>query len=220
MPIKKHAQCELFKMYKQGKKNNLIASALIAGAISLVFTLPWVFSALNGSGDYYGLYVDKPAYEFNLTNTSGEMVSLENLLGSYVYLMFGFTHCHDVCPPQLGNMLSLNKLTSDKAVRFAFITLDPERDTEEDLKQYFETQGENFTALRPETFTESQELAAQYHEYAYLEGQNKNNRDYRINHNGYIFLLNPEGILKLIYTSTHLNHNEMLKDLNKLNKPA
>jgi protein SCO1/2 len=207
-------------MYKRSNKNNLIAYPLIVGAITIAFTLPWIFSALNSSGNYYGLYVDKPAYTFNLTDTKGEKVSLENLSGSYVYLMFGFTHCQGTCPPQLGNMLRLNKHTGDKAVRFAFITLDPDRDTGEYLKQYFETQGDNFIALRPESFTQSQELALQYHEYAYLEGQNKNSRDYQINHNGYIYLLDPEGVLKLIYTSAQLNYSEMLEDLNKLYKPT
>lgn len=206
-------------MVQKLKNNNLIAFVLIASAISISFALPWLFSVFNGTSNYYGLYVDRPAYKFSLSNTTGKEVRLETLSGSYVYLMFGFTHCQEVCPLQLANILALDRLIDDKNVRFAFITLDPDRDTGDVLKQYFEIQGENFIALRPESFTDSQELARHYYEYAYLNGR-KNNQAYDINHNGYLFLLGPRGNLKLIYTSTQLNHIEMLQDIKKLIKKA
>jgi len=199
-------------------KQFFIAYALITIAIALLFLLPLLFSTLNSKDNYYGLYIDKPAENFSLTNTSGNKQGLEHLSGDYAFLMFGFTHCQEVCPLQLGNLLAMKRLVGGKPIRFVFISLDPDRDTTEVLKQYFESHGENFLALRPESFQASQALAMKYHEFAYLDGQKKNDQDYVINHNGYIFLLNPEGILKLIYTSTQLNHEKMHEDLKKLMK--
>lgn len=207
-------------MSQSYRKKHLIASVIIVSAIAMVFLFPWLFSMINGKANYYGLYVDKAAYNFSLANTNGIQTSLEDLSGSYIYLMFGFTHCQEVCPLQLNNLLAINRLVGDRPVRFAFITLDPDRDTKKALKQYFEVHGDNFIALRPKSFQASQALAMNYLEYAFVNGQKKTDRDYNINHNGYIFLLNPDGLLKLIYTSTQLNHSEMLKDLKKLIKTS
>jgi len=201
---------------KYKNKKLFIAYVLIVSAISLVFLLPWFFSILNSNNNYYGLYVNKPAEDFSLTDTDGHKQSLALLSGSYSYLMFGFTNCQEVCPLQLGNLLAMKQLVNNKPVNFVFISLDPERDTAEVLQQYFDNHGENFIALRPESFQASQALAMKYHEFAYLEGNKSSAQDYVINHNGYIFLLNPEGILKLIYTSTQLKHDKMYEDLQKI----
>ena len=198
-----------------------LASVLIISAIAMVFLLPWMFSVLSDSKEpYYGLYVDKVAHDFSLQGTGNKTFNLNEFTGQYTYLMFGFTHCQEVCPLQLGNLLALKSLIGDKPVRFAFISLDPDRDTKEILKQYFESHGNNFVALRPGSFQASQALAMKYHEYAYITGNNLDKNDYVINHNGFIFLLNPEGVLKLIYTSTQLDHSQMLEDLIKLIESA
>lgn len=204
-------------MTKNNRKSRFVAIALIAIAVAMIFLLPWLFSTLNNKENFYGFNVDKPAHDFSLPGTDGKVLSLNDFSGDYVYLMFGFTHCQEVCPLQLGNLLAVKKLVNNKPVRFIFISLDPNRDKAEVLKQYFEAHGDNFVALRPDSFQASQALARKYHEYAYIQGQKKKS-DYVINHNGYIFLLNPEGILKLIYTSTQLNHHKMLDDLEKLIK--
>ena len=183
--------------------------------LSLVQWL-WLFSVLNSKNNYYGLYVDKPAHVFNLSNTSGKQINLEKFSGNYVYLMFGFTHCQEVCPLQLSNILAINRLLVEKPVRFLFITLDPDRDSKEILKQYFEVYGEEFMALKPDSFQAAQTLAIKYHEYVYIKGQKSNKQNYEINHNGFIFLLSPDGKLKLIYTSTQLNHSAMFEDLKNL----
>ncbi|MBF0264742.1 MAG: SCO family protein [Gammaproteobacteria bacterium] len=194
-------------------KNTIFGYTLLIISIVLIFVLPYFISQISNH-DYYGLKVDKPAPKFDLSNTQGNTYSTDDLSGSYSYLMFGFTHCQTVCPLQVSNFLAIKDRVNDKPVRFVFITLDPKRDTLATLKQYFEKNGDNFIALRTKSFQESQELARKYHEYAYVNEKGKIN--YQINHNGYIFLINPDGILELIYTSIQLNHDEMINDLTKL----
>lgn len=204
----------LFDVFGTVTKKNIYAFALISIALLFAGAMPWLFASFNNNGNFYGLYIDKPAQQFNLVDTHGKSVTLGDLKGSYVYLMFGFSNCKEVCPLQVHNLNQVNNLIKDDNVRFVFISLDPERDTAELLKTYFEAYGNNFMALRPVSFTESQSLAHDYHEYAYRTGQPK--EEYEINHNGYIFLLDPQGVMKFIYTSTRLNHAEMYQDLQKL----
>lgn len=202
---------------QQDKKQRSIAALLLLGsAVAMIFLLPFVFSLFNSQQEYYGLYVNRTATDFTLVDTSGKTVSLDDFSGHYVYMMFGFTQCRDVCPPQIGNIVAMKNYVGKRPVQFVFISIDPDRDTPEILKRYFENHGDNFIALKPDTFQASQALAMAYNEYAYIKGAK--NQNYDINHNGYIFLLNPEGILKLIYTTTQLNHFKMLEDLNHLIK--
>ena len=76
--------------------------------------------------------------DFQLQSADGP-VSLKDYRGKVVVIYFGYTWCPDVCPTSLG-MLSaaLNELTEEELSRFQalFISVDPERDSVERLKEY------------------------------------------------------------------------------------
>ena len=75
---------------------------------------------------------------FSLLDGDGKPVTEAVFAGKPHAIMFGFTHCPDVCPAGLARMRTwLDALGEDKkAVRFAFVTVDPARDSPEVLSRY------------------------------------------------------------------------------------
>jgi protein SCO1 len=85
-----------------------------------------------------------PAPAFVLTSQDGTRVSLADLRGKVVAVTFIYTSCIDTCPVLTGLMAQVqDRLGQDfgKRVAFVSITVDPERDTPEVLKQYADTFG-------------------------------------------------------------------------------
>jgi len=77
--------------------------------------------------------------EFSLVDKNGAPVSNSDFAGKVMLVYFGFTHCPDVCPGDIGVMsAALNELgEAAKEVAAVFITVDPERDTPQALRDYF-----------------------------------------------------------------------------------
>lgn len=76
---------------------------------------------------------------FTLVNKRGQTVTNDDFEGKIMLVYFGFTHCPDVCPNDVGVIsAALNALGSQAdSVAPIFITVDPERDTPDVLASYF-----------------------------------------------------------------------------------
>lgn len=87
---------------------------------------------------------------FRLTSHKGETVTDRTLAGKPYVLFFGFTHCPDICPTTLFELSQLMKDLGPAADRFRvlFITVDPERDAQEFLKDYMSSFDDRIIALR------------------------------------------------------------------------
>lgn len=75
---------------------------------------------------------------FTLSGVDGEH-QLQDFEGKVVMMMFGFTHCPDVCPTGLATFAaSLNQLSNDQLeqTEAIFISVDPDRDDVETLSKY------------------------------------------------------------------------------------
>src|SRR5688500_11926574 len=80
-----------------------------------------------------------PAPDFTLLSQDNVRVSLHDFRGKVVAVSFIFTYCTDVCPMLTAHMASVQeKLGSAFGTKIAFvsITVDPERDTPDVLKEY------------------------------------------------------------------------------------
>jgi protein SCO1/2 len=113
----------------------LVLSAFLAG---LVLCLA-VIMLMTGRGA--GPMITAPSTvggPFRLTDQNGKPVSDQDLKGKPFLVFFGFTHCPEICPTALFEMSEVfNKLGPDAdKVNALFITVDPERDTPEKLKDY------------------------------------------------------------------------------------
>ena len=76
--------------------------------------------------------------DFSLTGPEGKTVSLEDFRNKVVLIYFGYTFCPDVCPITLSNLKLLMLGLQEKAddVQVIFVSIDPERDNYEKLKDY------------------------------------------------------------------------------------
>ena len=88
---------------------------------------------------------------FSLLDPDGNVKTLENFKGKVVVMFFGFTQCPDVCPTTLTEMQQAIHLLGPQAdkVQVLFVTVDPDRDTAEVLKQYVPAFDKSFLGLRP-----------------------------------------------------------------------
>ena len=90
---------------------------------------------------------------FSLKDISNKIITEESFNGPVTVLFFGFTYCPDVCPITLNKInLVMNKLDKkdlDKLKVF-FISIDPERDTPEVLKDYLSSWENKFYGITGE----------------------------------------------------------------------
>ena len=121
----------------------LIIFFLLAGATAVGL---WMAGALPGVGKDQGrsssLVVGVPQIggPFSLVNHNGERVTEADFKGKLMLVFFGFTHCPDVCPTELQTISVAMQELGDAAdqVTPVFITVDPERDTQELMADFVE----------------------------------------------------------------------------------
>jgi protein SCO1/2 len=140
---------------------------------------------------------------FTLTNTEGQTVTEQDLLGNWSLVYFGFTYCPDICPTTLLSMSQaldgLGQL-SDR-VTPVFITVDPARDTVDVMKAYAENFHPRLIAL---TGTQEQtDKAAKAYKVFYKLQKEEGNADYLVDHSGFAYLMNPQG-----QYVTHFTHSD------------
>ena len=115
-----------------------------------------------------------------------------------IALFFGFTYCPDVCPTTL-TMLAAARDNLDsagidtKALQIIFITVDPERDTPEQLKQYLSLFEANVTGLTGSP-DKVRSVLQQFGVYAQKNDQR--DADYLYDHSAAIFLYRGDGSFK------------------------
>src|SRR5512143_2985096 len=79
-----------------------------------------------------------PAPDFALTDENGRPFKLSDLRGKWVLLAYGYTHCPDVCPLTLSHLRDVKKIVDANGdrVQVVFVTIDPDRDTADIMRQY------------------------------------------------------------------------------------
>ena len=125
----------------------LLSLALLATALLLAgcdkLSSPPAFKNTDLTGLDY-------AKGFSLTDHTGQPRTLSDFRGKLVVLFFGYTQCPDVCPTTMAEMAAVMKELgpSSKDVQVLFVTLDPERDTQEVLAHYVPAFDKRFIGLR------------------------------------------------------------------------
>ena len=90
--------------------------------------------------------------DFSLKDMNNNTITQDSFDGPLTAIFFGFTNCPDVCPMTLNKMdIVLDKLKNKKKnVKFFFISVDPERDTPEVVKNYLSNFDNNFVGITGE----------------------------------------------------------------------
>ena len=137
--------------------------------------------------------------DFMLTSHMGTKVSLSDYKGKLVIVLFGYTHCPDVCPTQLSDMQKLLEKLGDKAkqVQVLFITFDPERDTPKVLKEFLTFFNPTFVGLTG-TKKEIAAVAKQY-KAQYIKRKSLSRPGYFFGHSSVVYLIDQEGQLFSVY---------------------
>jgi protein SCO1/2 len=131
---------------------------------------------------------------FTLTDQHGATVTEASLKGHPSAMFFGYTFCPDVCPTTLSDLtLLMEKLGPDAdKLKVYFVTVDPERDTAEQLATYLQAFDPRFTAL-----TGSREaIDAMLKEYrVYSKKVPTDGGSYTMDHTASVYLLDSDGRL-------------------------
>ena len=129
--------------------------------------------------------------EVNLFSHHGRLVNIKDFKDTPTLLFFGFTHCPEVCPTTLSNLLNNIELLekNKKNYRVLFVTLDPERDTINNLKDYLQNFNSSVIGLTGE-LNEINKFARIWNIYweKVSEGD-----DYTISHTATVFMINKNG---------------------------
>ena len=121
---------------------------IIAGCfgIFLFIMLPIFLSVQSNKEDYVASFKGS---EFSLKDMNNNVITEKSFDGPLTAIFFGFTNCPDICPMTLNKMdIVLNKLKKEnKSLKLFFISVDPERDTSEVVKDYLNSFESNFIGI-------------------------------------------------------------------------
>ena len=145
--------------------------------------------------DLKGVIIDSPPAvmpEFSLLTNKKQTFTNENLKGKWTLLFPGYTHCPDVCPTSLR---VLDKVSNAKDLpentQFAFMTVDPGRDTPEVMNEfvnYFNEKIIGITGDKAEIDVLAEPLGVIYD----YEGDVASG-DYIVNHFAAVYIFDPKG---------------------------
>ncbi|MDO9277469.1 MAG: SCO family protein [Polaromonas sp.] len=167
-----------------------VTAVLAAAALSACGPDKLQFKSIDITGADY-------AKDFNLTDHNGVPRSLKDFKGKVVVVFFGFTQCPDVCPTALAELAEVKRKLGSQGDRLQgiFISVDPERDTEEVLKAYMANFDPSFIALRP-TMAQLPEVAKAFKIY-YKKSEGKTAGSYTMDHSAGSYVFDPEGRVRL-----------------------
>jgi len=126
--------------------------------------------------------------DFSLKDMNNNIITQESFDGPLTAIFFGFTNCPDVCPMTLNKMdIVLDKLKKKKKnIKFFFISVDPERDTPEVIKNYLNNFDNNFVGITGEP----EKIFLLYQSWGIMSKKIfSENGEYNIDHSSPVILL-------------------------------
>ena len=154
---------------------------------------------------------------FSLVDTTGAPVTPAQLRGHPTLVFFGFTYCPDVCPTTLALLASVRQQVARKdpgmaGLKVALISVDPERDTPEQLGRYISSFGADFIGLtgNPPEIVKAQRSFGVAASRVELAGGG-----YTMDHSATVFVLDSQARKVAVFTPP-LRAAALARDLEKL----
>ncbi len=148
----------------------------------------------------------KPLLDFTLTDHTGAAFTRANLTDGWTFAFFGYTHCPDVCPTTLASLVQLRRqlegtMPSGELPGTVFISVDPERDTPEQLAEfmpYFHPEFLGVTGDEEQILTVTRQLGI-----LHAKAEDAGADDYLVDHSAAIILFDPDGAFHAVFGVPH-----------------
>jgi protein SCO1/2 len=145
----------------------------------------------------------KPLTAFALTDHQNRVFDLASMKGKWSFLFVGYTHCPDICPTTLAILARARDAIAKSAagaedIQLVFISVDPNRDTADKLKQYvtyFHATFLGVTGANAQIANLAGQLGAAY-EVSIIPGM----ENYPVNHTAAVFLVDPQARYHAVFT--------------------
>ena len=170
-----------------------LAAAVAGVYVARVVNQPAVASLESGTL----LPRPKALADFDLVDTQGAAASPASLRTHPTLVFFGFTHCPDVCPTTLALLARVQKQVAMPNLKVALISVDPERDTPQQLGKYISSFGGDLIGLTgaPPEHVKARESFGVAAARVDLPGG-----DYTMDHSATIFALDSEAHIVAVFT--------------------
>lgn len=161
-------------------------------------------------------YKEEKKYAFSVNTIDGE-ITKDSFKGKALAVYFGYTYCPDVCPTSLASLASaLDSFDKEKTKDFVglFISVDPDRDSLKNLKEYSNYFHPSFIG-GTSTKENIDNITKRYESY-YKKVQLENSAmGYSVSHTSFIYLFDKNG--KFISKVDHFSDpNKIKEDLAKI----
>ncbi len=158
--------------------------AIAAGGAAFLAFGPGVSPSTAGEAIY--------ARPFSLVDQDGVSVTQADYLGKPSAWFYGFTHCPDVCPTALAEMSAILEALGPDAdkLQVVFVSVDPERDTPEIMKDYVDYFDPRIVGLTGDL---AQVATMAKDRYIFFEKVPMEGGDYQMEHQASIQLVTADG---------------------------
>ena len=159
----------------------------------------------------------RPLAAFQLIDQTGAAYTNARLLGQWTAMFSGFTHCPDICPMTLGQLLNAQHLSGGSSHhQTVFISVDPGRDRPALLREYLAWFDPNWTGISGSTDALAPLLESLG--LAYVRVPIGSEGDYTLDHSTAVVLVDPRGRL-VGYWKAPLDSQRLAEDLATLPPP-
>jgi len=174
--------------------------SLAAAGVAFLFLLAGCKPAAPPEPTFLATDITGAAFarDFSLTDHNGQARTLADFRGQVVAIFFGYTHCPDVCPTTLTDFAAALQQLGDQAerVQVLFVTVDPERDTPELLREFVPAFNPRFLGMVGDADT-LRALAKEY-KVVYEKNSVRGPDDYLIDHSAGTYVYDTQGRLRLL----------------------
>ena len=185
----------LFKS-SRSKYRHMLICACLASVLLL--------SACGSSYEFKGTPFDPADDASEIVGIMGdnEEFVLTSLQDQVVVVFFGYTFCPDICPLTLAEMNNAYQALGDAADDLAvvFISIDPERDSPEQLKAYVNAFNENFYGVHisDQVLEQAKTDYSVFAEKEFPSGE-EDSKNYLMAHTGWVYVIDRAGKLRVLH---------------------
>jgi protein SCO1/2 len=157
--------------------------------------------------------------DLNLLDQNGQAVAVNQLKGQWSLLFFGYTFCPDICPATLAQLRQLQGQLPAQTLsnlQIVLVSVDPNRDTPEQLKKYLDYFDAGFIGFTGEEATLQKFANALSIPYIPADTSKEN---YTVDHSGNLVIIGPDGTQRG-FIRAPLNNAKLAAQLPGLIQPA